>query len=194
MNTYRITLGIVTHFLFLISLHLNAAVPQWRIVPSQSLLTFTATQNGAPVVGQFKTFTGDIKVDPNDLNNSSIAIIVDINSMSTSYSEVKKTLLTTEWFNVNLFPKAEFQSNHIEKTGDKAYQAKGTLTIRGKSLPITLLFTSEQPDANTGIVVGHTVIKRTAFDVGQGDWSSTKEIRDEVTIKFKVVGIKIDEQ
>ncbi|ERH41466.1 hypothetical protein N751_17020 [Legionella pneumophila str. Leg01/11] len=186
----NIKLSVVSGLLVLTPLVTEAAVPQWQIIPEESQLTFTATQNGAPVSGQFKTFTGDIRVDPNDLKNSSIDIIVDINSINASYSELKDTLITPDWFNVKMFPKAEFKSNQIEKTGDKSYQARGTLTIRDKSEPVTLTFTSEQPDANKGIVVGTTTIKRTQFGVGQGDWSSTKEIKDEVTINFKVVGEK----
>ncbi|CEG58318.1 YceI family protein [Legionella fallonii] len=186
----RIKRTVASGFLVLTPLLSEAAVPQWQIVPNESQLTFTATQNGAPVTGQFKTFTGDIRVDPNDLKNSSIDIIVDINSISASYSELKDTLINPEWFNVKMFPKAEFKSNQIEKTGDKSYQAKGTLTIRDKSEPVTLIFTSEQPDANKGIVVGTTTVKRTQFGVGQGQWSSTKEIKDDVTINFKVVGVK----
>lgn len=186
----RIKRSVVSGFLLLTPLLTEAAVPQWQIVPNESQLTFTATQNGAPVTGQFKTFTGDIRVDPNDLKNSSIDIIVDINSISASYSELKDTLMNPEWFNIKMFPKAEFKSNQIEKTGDKSYQAKGTLTIRDKSEPVTLTFTSEQLDANKGMVVGTTTVKRTQFGVGQGEWSSTKEIKDDVIINFKVVGVK----
>ncbi|KTC78636.1 YceI family protein [Legionella cincinnatiensis] len=168
----------------------NAAVPQWEIVPDESQLTFTATQNGAPVTGQFKTFSGTILVDPNDLKHSSIDIIVDINSVSASYAELKSTLLTPDWFNPKVFPKAEFKSNQIEKTGNNTYKAVGTLTIRDKTEPVTLNFTGDQSDPNKGIVTGNTVIKRTQFGVGQGDWSKTNEIKDEVTINFKVVGVK----
>lgn len=186
----RIKRSIVSGFLAFTPLLTEAAVPQWQIVPNESELTFTATQNGAPVTGQFKTFSGDIRVDPNDLKNSSIDIIVDINSVSVTYSELKDTLINPEWFNVKMFPKAEFKSSQIEKTGDKSYQAKGILTIRDKSEPIILTFTSEQPDVNKGIVVGNTIIKRLHFGIGQGQWSSTKEIKDDVTINFKVVGVK----
>ena len=181
---------IVTIGLFaLIPVFAQAAVPQWQIVPEESQLSFTATQNGAPVAGQFKTFTGDIHFDPNDLKDSNVDINIDMNSISASYSELKTTLIDTDWFNVKLFPKAEFKSTQIEKAGDK-YQAKGMLTIRDKSQPVTLTFSIEQPSPNKDIAVGSTVIKRTQFGVGQGEWSSTNEIKDEVTINFKVVGIK----
>jgi polyisoprenoid-binding protein YceI len=129
-------------------------------------------------------------VDPNDLRNSSIDIIVDINSLTASYAELKTTLATPDWFNTTLFPKAEFKSTHIEKMGEQSYQAKGTLTIRDKSQPIVLTFTGEVQNSSKGMVEGSTVIKRTQFGVGQGEWSSTKEIKDEVTVNFKVVANK----
>ena len=181
---------IVTSVLIVMPLLADASVPSWQIEPAESQLTFTATQNGAPVSGEFKSFTGTILVDPNDLKNSSIDIIVDINSISASYAELKATLVTPDWFNVKLFPKAEFKSTEIVKTGEKAYQAKGTLTIRDKTVPVVLTFTGEQPNPNKGIVAGSTQIKRTMFGVGQGDWAGTNEIKDDVTVNFKIVATK----
>ncbi|MCL9683839.1 YceI family protein [Legionella maioricensis] len=176
--------------LLLIPLAAKSSPPSWQIVPGESQLTFTATQNGAAVSGEFKTFSGTLLIDPNDLKNSSIDIVVDINSVSASYAQLKETLISPDWFNAKLFPKAEFKATQIEKTGDKAYQAKGTLTIRDKTVPVTLNFTGEQPDPSKGLVVGSTTIKRTQFGVGQGDWAGTDEIKDDVTINFKVAAIK----
>lgn len=180
----------VIGLLILAPLWVNAAVPQWQIVPEESKLTFTGTQNGAPVSGEFKSFSGTIAVDPNDLKHSSFDIVIDINSINTSYSEIKDTLLTADWFNVKLFPKAEFKSTEITQQPDKSYQAKGTLTIRDKSAAVTLNFTSEQPTPDKGIVTGNSVIKRTQFGVGQGEWAGTSQVKDDVTINFKVVGTK----
>ncbi|WP_232220655.1 hypothetical protein [Legionella tunisiensis] len=44
----------VSIMLALIPLVASAAIPEWEIIPSESSLSFTATQNGAPVKGQFK--------------------------------------------------------------------------------------------------------------------------------------------
>src|SRR5262245_57300982 len=81
-----------------------AAVPSWQIVPDKSSLTFTGVQNDAPVSGKFKKFTGDIKFDPAQLNASSVKIVVDTNSVFTSYSDLVDALKTADWFNVKLFP------------------------------------------------------------------------------------------
>jgi polyisoprenoid-binding protein YceI len=181
---------LITSLLVLMPFATYSNPPQWQIVPEESQLNFTATQNGAPVTGQFKSFTGQIFVDPKDYKSSHIDIIVDINSLTASYGELKATLMTSDWFNASLFPKAEFKSTDFEKTGDNTYQAHGNLTIRNQSAPVTLTFTTKQPAANKGVVEGNTVIKRTSFGVGQGEWASTKEIKDEVTVNFKVTAIK----
>lgn len=181
---------IISIILSLVSMTINASPPQWDIIPEESRLTFTATQNGAPVTGEFKQFTGTLLVDPNDLTHSSIDIVVDIHSLSASYGLLKDTLLTSDWLNAEQFPKAEYKATHFKKTGDNSYQADGILTIRKYSEPVTLTFTVEQPSPNKGIVTGSTTIKRSIFGVGQGEWASTEEVQDEVTVQFKVVATK----
>lgn len=168
----------------------GATPPQWQIIPKESQLTFTATQNGAPIKGEFKVFSGTILVDPLDLKSSSIDIIVDVASVYAAYPELRETLISADWFSSKLFPKAEFKSNQIEKNGEKTYLAKGKLTIRDKSVPVTLSFTGDQSSATKGMVTGTTTIKRSQFGVGQGEWSQTNEIKDDVVVNFKVVAVK----
>lgn len=182
--------GMIVLLFLLMPLGAEATPPEWQIDSSQSHLSFTATQNGAPVKGLFKTFTGEIFVDPANYKTSSIHIVIDMNSISTDYSDVRDTLLTSDWFNVKVFPKAEFKSTNFNKTGNNTYQANGNLTIRDKSVPVILTFTAEQSTPDTGVVVGSTVLKRSAFGVGQGEWASTDQIQDEVKVDFKVVAKK----
>jgi polyisoprenoid-binding protein YceI len=167
------------------------AVPlSWQIVPKESTLTFTATQNNAPVSGQFKTFSGDIRFDPSELGASHVRIVVDMNSLGTAYPELTSTLTSPDWFHVKLFPEAIFETQKITKKSDNTFEASGVLTIRDKTLPITLTFTLETYSALDAQVKGHAVLKRSAFGVGQGEWSSTKEIKDEVAVDFNVVAKK----
>lgn len=167
-----------------------ASLPEWTIVPAQSELKFTANQNGAPVSGIFKTFTGEILVDPANYQQSSIHISVDMNSISASYADLVSTLSSPDWFNVKMFPKAEFKAIKFDKIDAKTYLANGTLTIRDKSVPVVLKFTAVEDPKDHATVEGDTVIKRSDFGVGQGDWASTDEIKDEVAVHFKVVADK----
>ena len=167
-----------------------AAVPAWQIVPSESTLTFTGTQNGAPVTGEFKRFTGEINFDPQQLQASNIKIIVDIGSIADAYNQLADTLKTADWFNEKGFPQAVFQAHEFTKTGNKTYQAKGTLTIRDKTLPVTLNFTQEEYTTTKARVKGSTTLKRTAFGVGQGDWADTNAVKDDVRVDFVLTAVK----
>jgi len=163
-----------------------AGVPSWKIIPSESSLTFTATQNGAPVTGTFTNFYGEINFDPAQLGKSNVKIIVNVGSISDAYNELSDTLKSADWFNTKLFPQAVFQSNNFTKTSDKTYQAKGTLTIRDKTLPIVIIFSQQEYSQTKAKMMGNTIIKRTAFGVGQGEWSDTKAVKDDVQINFTV--------
>lgn len=167
-----------------------AQAPAWKIVPAESTLTFAATQNGAPVTGAFKKFSGEINFDLQHLDECKVKIVVDMNSLSTTYGDLTTTLESPDWFNNKLFPQAVFSADQFTKTGDKQYEAKGTLTIRDKSIPVTLAFTAEQPTADTAVVKGSTTLQRTAFGVGQGEWASTREVKDDVKVNFEVHATK----
>ena len=163
-----------------------ATPPQWDIIPAESELTFTGTQNNAPVTGSFKKFTGEIFVDPDNYKASSIHIVIDMSSITASYADITATLTAPDWFDVKAFPKAEFKATKFNKIGEKTYEADGILTIRDKSAPVTLTFTAEESPKNHALVSGSTSIRRSTFGVGQGEWASTDEIKDEVTVKFKI--------
>lgn len=158
----------------------------WKIVPEKSTITFTATQNNAPVSGSFKTFTGDINFDPEKLNTSQVSISVDINSVKASYQELVNTLLGPDWFNVKQYPNATFKTTAITKVKDNQYQAQGNLTIRDKTVPVTVLFNVKEYSNTSAVFEGHVSLKRLLFGVGQGDWAKTDQVKDDVEVNFVV--------
>lgn len=174
----------------LISVNTMAAVPAWQIVPTESSISFTATQNDAPVTGEFKKFSGEVNVDPDQLKASHIKMTIDVASITDPYNQLSDTLKSKEWFNTAAFPQAVFNSTEIVKTGDKAYQAKGTLTIRDKTVPVVLSFIQEEYTASKGRVKGSTTLQRTAFGVGQGEWSDVKAVKDDVVVNFVITAVK----
>lgn len=176
--------------LFCANVLFAAEPPLWKIVPAHSSLAFIATQNGAPVKGEFKKFTGEIHFDLNQLKDSKVKITVDMSSLATSYEDLTVTLKTPDWFNQAAYPQAVFESTEISKVADKQYQAKGNLTIRNKTLPVTLNFTVTQPTQSNIMATGYTTLKRTVFGVGQGEWSSVNEVKDDVRVDFVVNATK----
>lgn len=174
-------------FLPLIS---TAATPAWEIVPDKSSLTFIATQNNAPVNGKFKVFSGDINFDPNQLNTSNATVYVDMNSVESTYEQMVQYLKTSEWFDVKDFPEATFKTTSFTKTGNDTYQVNGIMTIRGKSKPVTFSVKLGKYSATTAEATGVATIKRSDFDIGQGEWASTDQIKDEVTVNFALSAAK----
>ena len=168
-----------------------AAVPSWKIIPTESQLNFSATQNDAPVTGKFKRFTGNIQFDRDNLANNKVDIIVDTGSLSTAYGDLTTTLLTSDWLSIKLFPTAEFKAIQFKKTGEKSYLAIGTLKIRNKIQPIIISFSEEETGVKDKVrIKGSTALKRTVFGVGQGEWASTKEVKDEVAVNFVVTAVR----
>jgi polyisoprenoid-binding protein YceI len=162
------------------------AAPIWVIVPADSKINFTAIQNGAPVIGEFKSFSGDIAFDPTDLGDSVINIKINMASVSAAYNQVADTLKTPDWFDAAAFPQAIFKANHFTKISDKKYTAVGTLTIREKTAPVTVTFTLEKYTDTDALVKGAATLRRTALGVGRGEWAKTDAIKDDVMIDFVV--------
>jgi polyisoprenoid-binding protein YceI len=167
-----------------------ADVPSWQIIPENSSLTFTAIQNNAPVSGKFTQFSGDIKFDPAELQASHIRIIVNMASVTTDYADVADTLKTVDWFNIAAFPEAVFTASDFIKTNDKSYQAKGMLTIRNKTVPAVLTFTLTEFSQTKAQAEGFILLKRLAFNIGQGEWQNTDNVKDEVQVRFKITAKK----
>lgn len=168
-----------------------AQIPTWKIVPDQSNIIFTATQNNAPISGKFNTFAGEIHFDANQLNESKAHIMVDISSINTSYQAIADTLKTADWFDVKNFPKAEFKTNKIAKLNSNKYQVDGSLTILNKSKPQSLSFELVENTKDKVKIQGNFSIKRTDFGIGKGEWSGTDEVADEVKVNFTFVLIPV---
>ena len=171
--------------------HAYAEVPSWRIVPKESEIAFTAKQNGADVRGTFKDFKGDIRFDPNQLDKSSVTLEITIDSMEGSSSDVLRTLLTADWFDAKKFPKALFTAHSFVKDQSanakpNSFQAMGQLQLRDKTAPVTLSFVLGTYTPEKAVATGSATLKRTAFGVGQGEWSSSAVVDDGVAISFKI--------
>lgn len=167
-----------------------AAIPEWKIVPDKSELSFTATQNGSPVLGKFTKFNGKIEFDPAQLALSSVNIVVDMNSVEASYKDLVDTLKSSDWFDIKVFPKATFEASKFINKDKNHYVADGMLTIRDKKIPLQLTFTLDEYSATKAHVTGEAIIKRTLVGVGQGEWKATDVVKDDVKVMFSIEAVR----
>ncbi len=168
----------------------HAETTAWTMVPTESSISFTATQNNSPVSGKFKIFTAVIHADPQQLNSSDVQLKINMDSVSTDYSLIADTLKTADWFDVKQFPEAVFESKNFTETAKNHYQSHGTLTLRDKTLPIIVDFTVEDISPNKIKAKGTAELKRTVFGVGQGEFGKTDDVKDNVRVDFVLTAIK----
>ena len=116
-NVLRRMLPLLLLGIIALPIHAKAEVnlAPWNILKEQSSLRFTATQNNAPVTGKFPDFTGEILFDKEHLDESRIAITVNVTNIEATMAEVSATLTTPDWFNAALFPQAQFKADNFTK-------------------------------------------------------------------------------
>jgi polyisoprenoid-binding protein YceI len=121
------------------------------------------------VRGQFKTYSGNLDLDPKDFTKSKFQGEIDVASIDTGSVDRDNHLRTNDFFDVANHPKITFKSTKIEAAGD-GYTVHGDLTIRGVTKPIALAVefhgTSKNPYGKTVSGFGATAtINRKDFGV-----------------------------
>ena len=103
--------------------------------------------------------------------------------MNTGDAQRDATLPSGDWFDAAGHPKATFTATSFTRTAEGRFTAHGRLTLRGVSRPLDLPFRLKI-DGDRAEVRGVTSLDRTAFGVGQGEWTSTDQIPAKVTVEI----------
>ena len=162
-----------------------SAWAEQKLVPAQSSVDFTIKQMGVPLKGHFKQFGAQLQFDTAKPEASKIHFTIATGSATMGSKETDAEMPKAPWFNVASFPQASFDSTAVKALGGGKYQVDGKLTIKGQSQTVSLPVTLTQNGANT-IATGSLPIKRLAFKIGEGDWSDTSMVADEVLVQFKL--------
>ena len=119
----------------------------WQIDPAHTTIEFAVKHMMFTTVrGRFKTFTGTIRVDERNPDNSGLEVNIDTASIDTGVADRDAHLRSADFLDVEKHPKMTFRSTRIEgaykKEGDR-FTVHGELEIRGMSRPVTLKATFE---------------------------------------------------
>ena len=168
--------------------------PTWNIDKSHTNVGFTVKHfQITPVRGFFTDYDVDLQFSPDDLENSSLNVTIDVNSIDTKNERRDGHLKSEDFFNVAEFSTITFASQSIEAVGENQFVAKGELTIRDVTrefeLPFTLLGLVESP-FQEGVTVAafqsEFQIDRMDYEVGQGDWVADLIVAHEVDVELLV--------
>jgi cytochrome b561/polyisoprenoid-binding protein YceI len=162
----------------------RAAGAAYTLLPARSSLTYTFSQAGADNQGQFKSFA--VSFDP---AAGRLDVLVDMRSFDTGDQQRNGILGGKDLFDVAQYPQSRFTASRIEKTA-AGYAAIGSLTLRGVTRNVTVPFTwrtATVQGRSVGYLTGQMTLRRLDFGVGQGDWQSTDQVGNEVTVHYSLV-------
>lgn len=162
------------------------AVEYGNVLVDKSQINFTSRQMGVPVDGKFGKFAATLSFDPAKPEAGKAQIEVDLASVDAGSKDANDEVVGKGWFNVKEYPKARFVSNSVKALGSNRFEAKGQMTIKGKTRDMTVPF-SYKPDGANGVFEGVLPLQRTQFGIGEGAWADTSVVADEVPIKFRLV-------
>lgn len=157
-----------------------------QIDAAKSSVTATAKQIGVPMEGKFKKFDATLDFDPAKLATSSAKVEIDVATFEIGDAETTKEVKGKDWFDAGKYPKAVFQSTSIKAGAAGKYDVAGKLTIKGKTIDVTVPATYKQENGSQ-VFDGVLPIKRTTFNIGDGEWKDTSVVADDVQIKFHIV-------
>ena len=158
---------------------------QQRLLPAQSEISFTSRQMGVPVQGRFRAFEAELEFDPKQPEAARITLRIDLASAAIGTAETEVELAKPGWFDTRRFPQASFVSSSVKSTGPGRYDVAGKLTFKGTSRDLVVPVTLVQAGAGTS-ASGSFMIRRLDYRIGDGDWSDTSLVADEVQVRFKL--------
>jgi polyisoprenoid-binding protein YceI len=155
------------------------------VLPAQSEIGFVSTQMGVPVEGKFTKWTAQIQFDPRQADKGSVSFAIDTASARFGAPETDAELPKAAWFNTAKYPQASFQSASIKASGGGHFEVRGKLTIKGQTQDVAVPVAVVQSGA-TSTASGSFTIKRLAYKIGEGEWTDTTILADEVQVRFKL--------
>lgn len=141
---------------------------------------FEIEQAGSAFGGTFLAFGGTVCRDGDSI--TAVSAWIDPGSVDTGLPELDTALKSGEFFAVEAHPRATFESDRVEASGDK-FVAHGALEVKGISKPVDVPFQlARQGDAYH--VSGRFEINRLDFGIGTGEWADTTWIGNVTTVTF----------
>lgn len=140
--------------------------------------------------GDFTKFDIDLKVDPENLANSTVTASIDTSTVDMRHDGLNKHLANADFFNVTEFPAIRFETTGVTAAGDNKLAVAGNLTLLGVTKPVTLDVTvnkiGEHPMRKTPWVGFNatTTIKRSEFGMGY----AVPAVGDDIKISIGLEG------
>ena len=156
----------------------------YAIDPTHTFVTFEIGHFGTSTNrGRFDKKEGAVQLDKAG-KSGKVEMTIDMTSINTGTSAFDKHLQSADFFDVAKFPTAKFTADKFAFNGDKVGEVSGTLTLLGKTQPVTLKASQfncyQNPMLKREVCGGdfETTLDRTAYGMNYGiQWGFPKDVR-----------------
>ena len=150
----------------------------------QSEVRVAFSMSGVEAEGRITRYSGEIDFDPLAVRDAQAEISLQTGSFSSGDPDTDAKMREPQWLDSRQHPRAIFESAQLQQTGDDAYEALGTLSLKGIEQPMKLLFRySERGGAQ--VFDGEGRLSRAAYGIGEEPWDTV--LGDEIVIRFHIV-------
>jgi polyisoprenoid-binding protein YceI len=164
----------------------------YRVDPVHTQVLFTVSHDGfSNPVGRFHVKAGWLRFDPDDWAASKVELDIDTGSVDLGDADWNKAACGPRFLACKRYPTAHFVSTSVRRTGTDSGMMKGTLTLRGTSLPVTVsirlnrrAFTIFGAHTVAGFS-GRATLDRTDFGMTAYTGSVSREI--DIRLEFEAV-------
>lgn len=117
--------------------------------PAHSAISFKVGHFVGSTTGKFSRFSGRIDLDREQPEQSSVTARIETASIDTGIRKRDQHLLSEEFFDAARFPEITFKSTAVRRTGPRAGDVTGDLTMHGVTRRIVLHVSLVSGDANS---------------------------------------------
>jgi polyisoprenoid-binding protein YceI len=177
----------------------HAATSTWQIDPAHTAAQFAVKHFMISTVrGEFKSVTGSIVWDEQDVSKSTVNVSIDATTVNTGEPKRDADLKSDRFFDVAGYPTITFKSTQVQQAGAGKLKVTGDLTIHGITKPVVLdvdgpSASIKDPYGNTRAALSATVkINRQDYGV---KWNANMDgggvvVSDDVNITIDLEMIK----
>jgi polyisoprenoid-binding protein YceI len=165
----------------------------YAIDPAHTFATFEVDHFGATTNrGRFDKKSGTVQLDK-AAKTGKVELIIETGSINSGTTAFDKHLQSKDFFNAAEFPTAKFVGDKFTFNGDKVSEVSGTLTLLGKTNPVTLKATKFNCYVNPMLKVEvcggdfETTLVRSTYGM---NWGLNFGFSDNVRLVVQVEAVK----
>ncbi len=155
-----------------------------KLIAGDSEVSFIADVTGEETLGVFTESSVTAEIEKSNLPGSSIVARVQTASVVSDNDQVAGSLPDADWFDVESYPEAVFQSTAIELVSDGEVNVTGDLTLKATTQSITFPMTLAEED-EVIVARGEFAVDRREYDIGMQSQDNDDFVGFNVIIKFR---------